>query len=42
MKASVLARLGPPGRIAVVVDDDDAVIERLAAMGYRGRLFGLH
>lgn len=42
MKAAALARLGPPGRIAVVVDDDAAVIERVTAMGYRGRLFGLH
>jgi beta-phosphoglucomutase-like phosphatase (HAD superfamily) len=42
MKAAALARLGPPGRIAVVVDDDHAVIERVTAMGYRGRLFGTH
>jgi hypothetical protein len=42
MKAAVLGRLGSPSGIAVVVDDDAAVIERVTAMGYRGRLFGLH
>lgn len=42
MKAAALTRIGSPATVAVVVDDDADVIERVTGLGYRGRIFGLH
>ncbi len=34
-KAEAIGRIGPPDRVALVIDDDLAVVERLAGLGYR-------
>lgn len=33
-KAEAIGRIGPPDRVALVIDDDAAVLERLAGLGY--------
>ena len=39
LKADLVASIGSPSEVAVVVDDDPAVVDRLAAMGYPSELF---
>jgi phosphoglycolate phosphatase-like HAD superfamily hydrolase len=38
LKAELIRQIAPPDDIAVVVDDDEDVVRRLAADGYRTRL----
>ena len=38
LKADLVRQVGPPGEVAVVVDDDATVVERLAALGYAAEL----
>jgi hypothetical protein len=42
MKAAALLRMGGPGTVALVVDDDPSVIAGLEGLGYPVRLFALH
>lgn len=39
VKAELISGLAPPEEVAVVIDDDQTVVERLRAMGYRVELF---
>ena len=39
VKSELIALVGPPAQVAVVVDDDEAVVARLAAMGYPAEVF---
>jgi hypothetical protein len=39
LKADLVAGVGSPSEVAVVIDDDPSVIDRLSAMGYRTELF---
>lgn len=39
LKAELVAALAQPDQVAMVVDDDASVIERLAALGYPARHF---
>jgi len=38
-KASVILSIGKPDKIAVIIDDDDRVLARLAGMGYHTEPF---
>ena len=38
LKADLIRAIAPPDDVAVVVDDDVAVVERLAALGYRAEV----
>ena len=39
LKADLIRGIGAPDRVAVVVDDDETVVETLTRVGYRTRLF---
>jgi hypothetical protein len=39
LKARLIARIGGPDRVALVVDDDEAVVKRLQGLGYAAELF---
>lgn len=38
-KAELIRGIGSPGEVAVVVDDDETVVESLSSLGYRTLLF---
>ena len=39
LKADLIRGIGTPAQVVVVVDDDPAVVERLAGLGYNTELF---
>ena len=39
LKADLIRGIGAPDRVAVVVDDDETVVETLTRVGYRTLLF---
>ena len=40
LKAELVRGIGTPDQVTVVVDDDESILDRLAAMGYSTELFG--
>lgn len=39
LKAELIADIGGPGLVGIVVDDDESVVDALRALGYRVELF---